>query len=600
MQPPSGRAEAHRRAARALAAEQADSELIGSHLLAAPAAGDDSVVDHLMAAGRTAVRRGAPDAAIAYLRRALDEPPGPAARVAVLRALGNAEAAAGDRDAILHLRDAHARSRDPRERLAIALDLAHASLALGPSGLDEINSVLSAALAEEEDADCESAMLARSLLLYVTVSTANARWSSTHVEHVRAMHRRAPDSFGGRVLAAGLAYTAVWSNEPVDEVRTLARHALADDDAYEEALAAGWQLAWCCPVLAATGESDLAERRLGQALASAQQRGLQRGARNALWARMAVRALRGDLAGAEADGRQALELHPTAARDSIILLTFGTTLLGVLIDRSSPAAAQALLEELDVDGDLRSLTPTAQLLCVRSRLRLAQGRPDEAVADSQAARATLGRAGLNPIAFFSVAERSAAALAALGHHERAQEAAAEAVSLAQVHGSPGPIGTALRTSALLQRGGEQVRRLAAAVDLLASSGRSLEHARTMIDLGAAMRRHGERTAARGPLSEGRELAHRCGAHALERRADEELRATGARPRRIMLSGADSLTASERRVAEMAATGLTSRAIAERLFVTQKTIETHLGHIYRKLDIPGRRHIADALRNGAPS
>ena len=66
----------------------------------------------------------------------------------------------------------------------------------------------------------------------------------------------------------------------------------------------------------------------------------------------------------------------------------------------------------------------------------------------------------------------------------------------------------------------------------------------------------------------------------------------------MLTGADSLTASERRVAEMAAEGLTSRAIAEQLFVTHKTIETHLGHIYRKLDIPGRRHIAEALGKDA--
>ncbi|MGH2920069.1 MAG: helix-turn-helix domain-containing protein, partial [Solirubrobacteraceae bacterium] len=93
---------------------------------------------------------------------------------------------------------------------------------------------------------------------------------------------------------------------------------------------------------------------------------------------------------------------------------------------------------------------------------------------------------------------------------------------------------------------------------------------------------------------------RCGAHAVEQRATVELRASGARPRRIMRSGAESLTASERRVAEMAADGLTSRSIAERLFVTQKTVETHLGHVYRKLDIPGRAHIGEALGRHLPS
>ena len=159
---------------------------------------------------------------------------------------------------------------------------------------------------------------------------------------------------------------------------------------------------------------------------------------------------------------------------------------------------------------------------------------------------------------------------------------------------------ALRTIALLQRGPQQVRGLSAAGEAPENAGRELEHARTLVELGAAMRRQGERAAAREPLLRGRELAHRCGAHIVVRHATQELLASGARPRRIIRSGAESLTTSERRVAELAGTGLTSRAIAEQLFVTQKTVETQLGNVYRKLDIPGRQHIADALgqRSGA--
>jgi DNA-binding CsgD family transcriptional regulator len=91
-----------------------------------------------------------------------------------------------------------------------------------------------------------------------------------------------------------------------------------------------------------------------------------------------------------------------------------------------------------------------------------------------------------------------------------------------------------------------------------------------------------------------DLSHRGGAAGLAARAQAELAATGARPRRVVLSGAASLTPRERRVGELAAKGLTTRAIAELLFVTPKTVEFHLRHVYQKLDITSRSQIADAL------
>jgi DNA-binding CsgD family transcriptional regulator len=595
MQPALIRSEAHGRAARLLAAEEADGEVVAGHLLLAPAESDAAVVAELMKAARTAMNRGAPDAAIAYLLRALDEPPNTADRVQVLRALGNAEARAGRREGLARLRDARARSHDPRERLDIALEIAHHAMGFGPAGPSIVSTELSAALAESSCGDPQTVMLAHTLVLGVSVTTASAQ-VNTNVERARAMYRSATDGIGRRALAGGLAFLAVWLNDPIDDVRSLARHALEDDDAYEQLLAAGWQLAWCCQALAIADEWDLAERRLAQALESAQHRGSTRPASTVLWNRMAVRALRGDLLGAETDGRQALELWREPNQWLVMFIMFGVSLIDVLIDRASPMAAQALLEELGLDGrDVDPCTLTPQVLCSRSRLRLAQGRPNDALVDIEAARRHLRRAGLTPAAIFSVEELAARVLATLGRHQQAQTSADEALRLAKIHGAPAAIGTALRVGALLQRGPEQVRQLTAAVELMASSGREVEHARTLIELGAAMRRQAQRSAARLPLSQGRELAHRCGALALEQRATEELRATGARPRRIMLSGADSLTTSERRVAEMAADGLTSRMIAEQLFVTQKTIETHLGHIYRKLDIPGRQHIADALK-----
>jgi DNA-binding CsgD family transcriptional regulator len=93
-----------------------------------------------------------------------------------------------------------------------------------------------------------------------------------------------------------------------------------------------------------------------------------------------------------------------------------------------------------------------------------------------------------------------------------------------------------------------------------------------------------------------ELAARCGAMPLQERAREELLATGARPRRIRLSGLDALTASERRVARLAAGGRSNREIAESLYVTRRTVETHLSHAYQKLDIESREELSAALES----
>ena len=92
-------------------------------------------------------------------------------------------------------------------------------------------------------------------------------------------------------------------------------------------------------------------------------------------------------------------------------------------------------------------------------------------------------------------------------------------------------------------------------------------AKTQIELGARLRRDNRRTEARRLLKLGLDTAHRLGAHLAADRAETELRATGAKPRRAVLTGVDALTASELRVAELAAQGLTNREIAQALFVT---------------------------------
>ncbi|MDQ3768147.1 MAG: helix-turn-helix transcriptional regulator, partial [Actinomycetota bacterium] len=132
---------------------------------------------------------------------------------------------------------------------------------------------------------------------------------------------------------------------------------------------------------------------------------------------------------------------------------------------------------------------------------------------------------------------------------------------------------------------------------LRASELGLDLARVRFEQGAALRRAGQRAAAREPLRETVDLAARLGAEALAELGREELIATGARPRREALSGPESLTPSERRVAELAAQGLSNREVAETLWVTRKTVEVHLGNAYGKLGIRSRSQLAGALGQG---
>ncbi len=95
------------------------------------------------------------------------------------------------------------------------------------------------------------------------------------------------------------------------------------------------------------------------------------------------------------------------------------------------------------------------------------------------------------------------------------------------------------------------------------------------------------------------LDRRLSAKALADEAETEVRATGARPRRIVLTGLDSLTASERRIAELAGQGLTNREIGQTLFITARTVEGHLTSVFRKLQVDSRDELPAALAVGAP-
>jgi DNA-binding CsgD family transcriptional regulator len=192
--------------------------------------------------------------------------------------------------------------------------------------------------------------------------------------------------------------------------------------------------------------------------------------------------------------------------------------------------------------------------------------------------------------------RSGAAMARLmrGERSEASRLAQEELERARWFGAPRRLGIALRVAGLCDDGPRGIELLEESVAVLRGSPARLELARSLCELGAALRRSKRRADSRPLLREALELAHRCGAEPLEERTGTELRASGARPRRPALSGVESLTASELRVCQLAAEGHSNAEIAQALFVTRRTVETHLGHAYRKLDIKSRAELQSAL------
>ena len=271
----------------------------------------------------------------------------------------------------------------------------------------------------------------------------------------------------------------------------------------------------------------------------------------------------------------------------------GAVLCGALIDQGELDEAERVLATFDEEVEAPSLTSAVLRLAPR-RAPARPAPPGEGLDDLLAVGAITTRTFVTCPSYLPW--RSAAALAAFGldRREYAEHLAAEEVVLARSFGAHRALGVALRSAGVIAGGDSGESLLREALDCFTIAGAAVERARTLGDLGALLRRRNRRTEARELLRESLDVAHRAGARPLAERAETELRATGARPRRVVLTGLDALTASERRVAELAGQELTNREIAQSLFVTVRTVEGHLTNVFRKLRLDSREELAGVL------
>jgi DNA-binding CsgD family transcriptional regulator len=589
------RGSAHRLAAELLLNAGALPESAAGHLLRVAPRADSFVVSTLRQAAERSLFQGAAEAAVEYLTRALEEQTDPATRAEVLVELGFAERRTNGPAAADHLRAGLELLAEPTRRCEVALELGRAlwftdrigdALAVFEQALDEVDLDRDPDLYELLEAE----LIGSAWWDPQTYPIAEARIGDVNLD---ALH----GGLGSEILLGTVAFYEYRLALKRERAIELARRALASGN-----LLASGSIAFyhAVMVLARAGLLDEALSIFSQAVAQARRRGDIFNVAFMLMWRGVCQTHRGDLRAAVADLREAIDL--AVAHGMLVSWPYNIGFLAhALLEQGDADEAARVIDE----GNFPEELPLDQLHLAgfrlhRGRLRIETGSPERGVEELLQVGETVRLIPFDNPSGLPWRGWAAEGLRLLDRNDEARALAQEALVHARRWGDPYAIGAALRVLGLVEGGKAGIAQLREAVEVLAGSEARLEHARALVDLGAALRRANQRTEARQRLREGVDLARRVGALGLAERGNEEIAATGARPRKVLQTGLDALTASERRVAQLAAEGMSNKEIAQTLFVTIKTVEVHLSHAYRKLEISSRAQLHKALLTPAPS
>lgn len=503
-----------------------------------------------------------------------------------MRELGAAEVRAGEPLAAAeHLREALLAEHDPIGQGEAALELGQALLISGRAAeaaelLDRV---------AEQTRPVAPELGARLLIEPVGVHRLlPGKSGKTRLEDIATDLAR--DSEVAPLLLATLAIETFFAGRPAGDA---VERALADGSLVRDAGGASRSLVTGTNILTLSDRFDRARETVEEGLRVARLEGSAAGFATMSSCRGILQRRLGALLDAEADARAALDASEWGAME-ILERVWVSELVEAQIERGGSADAGAELELRGLADELPPGLGSLFLLNVRGRLRAENGALLDALTDLDACGRGLEELEIVNPALFPWRSRAALVALALGDREHAHALADEELALARRCGVATAIAIALRARGLVEGGDAAIERLREALVALEPLPPTLERARMLVDLGAALRRSGHRADARDPLRHGHELADSFGARPLAERARTELAAAGARPRKVLRTGLDALTASERRIAEMAVDGLSNSEIAQALFVTLRTVETHLTHVYGKLEISGRAELAAAL------
>jgi DNA-binding CsgD family transcriptional regulator len=574
----------HRDSARALIELGAASEVVARHLLGCRPQGDADISDWLERAGADAAQRGAPGTAATYLERALDERAPTADYGRLSASLATAAFDAGAPDPRARLRDALGETHDRAARLDLLTRLAAYDVVFGGDAGD-------VRLLTREESDPRTRPDQR-LRLETALLDALLALPERHAE--RARHAAAIDAGNAtdpvlrRVVLAHRAWLATeLGTADAGGCAAMALEALDGGFLLREARSrAAYHL--CVAVLVATDHAREARRAIAALRDEAHARGSTPmcAAAATYAAQLSLRT--GRVSEAEAEARAALELAGGIA--SVWSAGATRVLAAALGERGAFDEAHDLLRARN-EGDLHT----------HARLALAEGDFERAHADVRDAGARDDQRGRPNPACAGWRSTASLALAHLGRREEAAALADAELPLAERFGAPVAIARAMVARVVSEPNDwarvSICRRALASLEASRAAA-ELESVRLRLELGSTLARLGRRIEARELLRPALADADAVGAALLAARARRELVATGLRPRRAALEGTSALTPRQRQIIELAAAGKPNRAIAQQLFLSIKTVETHLAAGYRKLGVSTRTDLSAAVAAGS--
>ncbi|MEU6540450.1 AAA family ATPase [Streptomyces sp. NPDC047000] len=571
---------AHRAAAETLLRHGAPADAVARRLLLADPVDAPWALAVLQEAAALALREDRPDDAVAFLRRALDEPLPDDRRQPLLTELGSLEYAARHASAgIPRLAEALRLPGTPQDRVRAAVALGTALTGRGRTraavevlrsvdgqlaGRPDLARILQTASALLADRDGE-------------VRQEVYGWLTRTAEHTPVLVGPA-----GRALLVRHAATAglLSAQDAMARLRVLLTE---PTDPLSELFLVGTAAA----VSQWADELDEAQRLV--------ERGL---------------AVRPDVLHPMHEALLNVRTDTAAARGDWPVLLAGALPPSAACPHPTNGQAQALIALVETDRlaeaerfaaafDLREAPDSWEVnrfLYARGLLRAAAGDPAAAVHDFlECGRRQSAREVASPVV---TPWRTATAECrlALGQSKEALALAEEELRLARLWNTPRTQGRALRVLGTATGGRRGLELTAEAVALLRDSPASSELVSALLALGRQLASAGETSRAREVLREAADRAEAVGALRLRGLAEQALRDGGAR-RASARTGAGSLTGSERRIAELAATGRTNAEISDLLHLARRTVETHLTNSYRKLGIRRRNELRTALGGG---
>ncbi|MGV9506155.1 AAA family ATPase [Streptomyces tendae] len=573
----------HRAAAEAMLRRGDRVEAVARHVLRTPAVGRSWALRVLRDAVTVAVHDARPADAVRYLRRALDEPLTDDLRQRLLTELGSLEYASADTPAaIARLAEAQHLPADPRNRVRTAVALGTAL-----AGRGEIRTAMEV-LRRTEGRLSGHPGLAR------TVQTATALLSDADLATRQEVYRWlsetgrvSPELVGTAGQALLVRYAATAALISADEAMTRVRDLLAQPT---DPLAEPFLLGTAAAVAQWADELDEAERLVERGLAGQHPALLHPMQHALLNTRADIVASRGDharLLALAADTGPGTGPTNRDAHALMALVHTGRT------DEALRHADRFDLREAPENWELN------RYLYARGVLRAATGDPAGALHDFlECGRRQAAREVISPVV---TPWRTAVAECrlALGGGPEALALATEELRLARVWGTPRTVGRALRVLGTATGGRRGLELAEEAVRTLrdAAADTDMELIPALLAQGRQLLDAGERGRARARLREAADLAERKGALRWLTLAGQALREGGARGPVASRTGADALTGSERRIAELAADGRTNTEIADLLHLARRTVETHLTSTYRKLRIRRRTELPGALERG---